>query len=76
MIIEYGSGNRAITSDSNVNVQRSKANYCEINDEFFKHLKLIQNQRLIVVKQFTENIIDVLNKIILKILVILFLVYH
>jgi phospholipid N-methyltransferase len=63
VIVEYGPGNGIITNHLLEKMHQNTKLICfEINDEFYKHLSLINDERLILIKQSAENILEVLKK--------------
>lgn len=62
LIVEYGAGNGIITKQilNKMNVNTTLICF-EINDEFYKHLQQINDQRLIVLKQSAAAISSILK---------------
>jgi phospholipid N-methyltransferase len=64
VIVELGSGNGAITKYILENLSPKATLICfEINDNFYKQLKELQNPQLIVLKSSAENIVKELKKL-------------
>lgn len=63
VLVEFGAGNGIITKSILKKMHKDAVLFCfEINPEFYKHLKLINDNRLIVVNQSAQEVKNVLNK--------------
>jgi len=64
IVVEYGSGNGIITKEILKKLDKNGKLICfEINNEFYNHLLKINDSRLIVVNESSENINLVINKL-------------
>ena len=63
IIVEFGAGNGIITKSILKKMHKDAVLFCfEINPEFYSHLKLINDDRLIVINQSAQEVKNVLNK--------------
>ncbi|MEE9349137.1 MAG: methyltransferase domain-containing protein [Flavobacteriaceae bacterium] len=67
VIVEFGPGNGNVTKEILNRMHSNSKLICfEINDEFFNHLKQINDDRLILVNESAELIENVINKLNIK----------